>query len=198
MNMSPSLLHRIKPAILVGLAILLCAACTRNNVEADGSVDTTDAVSAVDSGQQAEYLDVGFATVYSWSAVGPARNVRITGRLHRCDGSEQWLPQSAGAPQPGDYVLYRYVVDCCPGHSVPAVIALGTLPDDTGSLQQDRWVELTGQLRLSIEPGGLPLLDPDSLLDAKAPDEPLEQLNPPSKMGAACAGSRPDVPYPPR
>lgn len=149
------------------------------------------------AGQQVDYLEVGFTTVYSWSAVGPVRPVRITGRLHRCDGSEQWLSETQPA-QAGELVLYRYVMACCPGHSVPAVIGLSGLPEDSAGLEQDAWVELSGSLRLSEQPGGIPQLEIDQLERIEAPDSALEQLNPPSKMGAPCAGSRPDVPYPPR
>src|SRR5690606_38295671 len=130
-----NMIHRKLPSGLfavLGLAALLLSGCTRT--EPDSAADPhAPASGSVSSAPQTDYLTVGFSTVYSWSAVGPARKVRITGRLHRCDGTELWLPQSAGAPQPGDYVLYRYVVDCCPGHSVPAVIELGALPEDTGN-----------------------------------------------------------------
>ncbi|MEZ5337192.1 MAG: hypothetical protein R3F46_02920 [bacterium] len=194
MNMSSSKFRYHLPLLLIAVLVLPCSACLHS--EQQGKADQVSAAANATE-QTLEYLDVGFGTVYAWSATGPARPVRISGRLHRCDGSEQWLPATQPA-QAGELVLYRYVLACCPGHSVPAVIGLSVLPEGTAALEQDAWVELSGSLRLSEQPGGMPQLEIDHLERIAAPENALEQLNPPSKMGAPCAGSRPDIPYPPR
>ena len=155
----------------------------------------------VSSIERVEYQAVDFSTISGWTSNTDGREIAIAGRLHICDGSEEWLPRgldnSVGTP-----VLYRFVITCCPGHAVPAGIGV---QDPTGILAhysgQDDWVLLEGAY-IAADPeapgtvGAIELRNWSPL--EEAPQPAAEQLFPPSKMGAPCQGSRPDIPYPPQ
>ncbi len=184
------------PLLLLGFAALLGAGSLLRNNYVSGS-DQRNMPATYPPPNT--YISASFSEVYSWTDAAKDRYVSLTGRLHVCDGTEQWLPKSY-EDTTGRAFLYRYVNSCCPGHAVPAVLELQ--PEQVSLFElpgQDSWVELRGRVLLQGQPGSVPKLLIDEFRPlAEEPADPLEQLFPASKMGAPCQGSRPDVPYPPR
>lgn len=152
-------------------------------------------LAALDSAWQ----NVLLCDLYSWSSSALDRPVRLLGRLHKCNGSEEWLP-GAMPPMIGQTVLYRYVNSCCSGHAVPAVLDLHDYsPEQADVCSQDAWVELTGYFTPPTAPGGMPAIRVASLRPASLqPEQAMEQMFPVGIMAARCQGSRPEIAYPPR
>lgn len=178
--------------LMLALAGMSAVLIVRNGITEYGS-----GLAGSEAPAASDFVEARFSDIYTWSSAANGRPVRIKGRLHRCDGTEQWI-RGSDKIEEGELVLYRFVVTCCPGHAVPSVVRI---EPRTGfeAVPQDSWVEISGRLEMGRGPEEMPLLNVDSLRQLEsAPVPPAEQLNPPSKMGAPCAGRRPDISYPPR
>jgi hypothetical protein len=171
--------------------------------------ESTDADSSDRQTQQIQFPS--FIELYSWNAERNGLQLELTGRLHRIDGTEDWLPHDVIASKV-QAVLYKYHITCCPGHSVPLVVPLlGTeTMADLESFEQDSWVRVVGSYREFVAAANLdelenlqsahnarPAVETKLMTAATEPAEPIERLYPERAMDGPCAGIVPEANYPP-